>query len=98
MHAGESLLAPTVTRRMIESYLARPRVVEGEAQQRLASLTPRELETLALLARGLTNAEIAKALHRPVPTVKAHVSRRFDTLQVTNQVQIAICVHDEGLV
>ena len=56
VHAGESLLAPTVTRRMIESFLDRPRAVDASARERLASLTAREQETLRLLARGLTNA------------------------------------------
>jgi DNA-binding NarL/FixJ family response regulator len=50
------------------------------------------------VGRGLTNAEIARELHLSVPTVKAHVSRLFDKLRVTNRVQIAICVHDAGLV
>ena len=59
VHAGESLLAPTVTRRMIESFLDRPRCVDAAARKRLASLTAREQEVLRLLARGLTNAEIA---------------------------------------
>ena len=49
-------------------------------------------------AAGLSNAEIAGELHLSVPTVKAHVSRLFDKLGVTNRVQIAICVHDAGLV
>jgi len=52
VHSGDSLLAPTVTRRMIESYLDRPRTVDAAALRRLASLTPRERETLQLLAQG----------------------------------------------
>ncbi len=98
VHAGESLLAPTVTRRMIESYLARPRVVEGEAQQRLASLTPRELETLALLARGLTNAELAEELFVSETTVKTHVGRVLMKLGLRDRVQAVIYAYETGLV
>ena len=61
-------------------------------------LTEREHEVALAVGRGLTNAEIARDAHLSVPTVKAHVSRLFDKLQVTNRVQIAICVHDAGLV
>ena len=98
VHAGESLLAPTVTRRMIESYLARPRVVDGEAQQRLASLTPRELETLALLARGLTNAELAEELFVSETTVKTHVGRVLMKLGLRDRVQAVIYAYETGLV
>jgi len=61
-------------------------------------LTDREQDVALAVGRGLTNAEIARELRLSVPTVKAHVSRLFDKLQVTNRVQIAICVHDAGLV
>jgi DNA-binding NarL/FixJ family response regulator len=98
VHAGESLLAPTVTRRMIESYLARPRVVEGEAQKRLASLTPRELETLALLARGLTNAELAEELFVSETTVKTHVGRVLMKLGLRDRVQAVVLAYEHGLV
>ena len=68
------------------------------ARQRLGALTEREREVAVAVGRGLSNAEIAGELYLSVPTVKAHVSRLFDKLQVTNRVQIAICVHDAGLV
>ena len=61
-------------------------------------LTEREQDVALAVGRGLTNAEIARELPLSIPTVKAHVSRLFDKLQVTNRVQIAICVHDAGLV
>jgi DNA-binding NarL/FixJ family response regulator len=67
------------------------------ARRRLSVLTERERDVALAVGRGLTNAEIARELHLSVPTVKAHVSRLFDKLQVTNRVQIAICVHDAGL-
>ncbi|WP_457253124.1 response regulator [Pedococcus sp. P5_B7] len=98
VHAGESLLAPTVTRRMIESYLARPRVVDGEAPARLDSLTPRELETLTLLARGLTNAELAEQLFVSETTVKTHVGRVLMKLGLRDRVQAVIYAYETGLV
>jgi DNA-binding NarL/FixJ family response regulator len=98
VHAGESLLAPTVTRRMIESFLARPRVPEGEGRDRLASLTPRELETLSLLARGLTNAEVAEELFVSETTVKTHVGRVLMKLGLRDRVQAVIYAYETGLV
>ena len=97
VHSGESLLAPTVTRRMIEAYLARPRAVDGEARNRLASLTPRELDTLSLLARGLTNAEIAEELFVSETTVKTHVGRVLMKLGLRDRVQAVIYAYETGL-
>jgi len=95
---GDPMLSPSVTRTLID----RIRVDSGDdraevAQGRLAVLTEREQEVARAVGRGLTNAEIARELHLSIPTVKAHVSRLFDKLRVTNRVQIAICVHDAGL-
>jgi DNA-binding NarL/FixJ family response regulator len=92
------MLSPSVTRTLIE----RIRVGNGDdraevARARLGVLTDREQDVALAVGRGLTNAEIASELRLSVPTVKAHVSRLFDKLQVTNRVQIAICVHDAGL-
>lgn len=98
VHAGESLLAPTVTRRMIESYLAQPRVVDAAARDRVATLTPRELETLALLARGLTNAELAERLFVSETTVKTHVGRVLMKLGLRDRVQAVIYAYETGLV
>ncbi|MXG88370.1 response regulator [Nocardioides sp. YIM 123512] len=96
---GDPMLSPSVTRTLIERLRADPAADRAEqAQQRLASLTGREHEVALAVGRGLTNAEIARELCLSVPTVKAHVSRLFDKLAVTNRVQIAICVHDAGLV
>ena len=96
---GDPMLSPSVTRTLI----ARIRVDSGDdraevAQRRLSVLTDREQDVARAVGRGLTNAEIARELHLSIPTVKAHVSRLFDKLRVTNRVQIAICVHDAGLV
>lgn len=94
---GEPMLSPSVTRTLIN----RVRSDSGDdrsagAQQRLALLTEREHDVALAVGRGLSNAEIASALHLSVPTVKAHVSRLFEKLGTTNRVQIAICVHDAG--
>jgi DNA-binding NarL/FixJ family response regulator len=96
--AGDPMLSPSVTRTLID----RVRSDAGddrsaEARKRLAVLTDRELDVARAVGRGLSNAEIAKDLYLSVPTVKAHVSRLFEKLVVTNRVQIAICVHDAGL-
>ena len=64
------------------------------ARDRMATLSPRERDVALAVGRGLANAEIATALHLSVPTVKAHVSRLFDKLDVDNRVQIALLVQD----
>jgi DNA-binding NarL/FixJ family response regulator len=98
VHAGESLLAPAVTRRMIESFLDRPRAVDVGARERLASLTARERETLHLLARGLTNAEIATDLYVSETTVKTHVSHVLMKLGLRDRVQAVIYAYETGVV
>ena len=92
--AGEPMLSPSVTRSLIGQITVGPGERARAAQQRLDRLTEREHEVAEAIGRGLSNAEIAGELHLSVPTVKAHVSRLFDKLVVTNRVQIAICVHD----
>ncbi len=98
VQAGESLLAPTVTRRMIESFLQRPRAVDPAAHRALETLTHRERETLALLARGLTNAEIATELFVSETTVKTHVGRVLTKLGLRDRVQAVIYAYETGLV
>jgi DNA-binding NarL/FixJ family response regulator len=96
---GDPMLSPSVTRTLIDRIREDPGDDRaGPAKRRLGVLTGREHDVALAVGRGLTNAEIARALHLSVPTVKAHVSRLFDKLEVTNRVQIAICVHDAGLV
>jgi DNA-binding NarL/FixJ family response regulator len=98
VHAGESLLAPKVTRRLIETFLARRPVSGGAAAQRLATLTARERETLDLLAHGLSNAEIAKVFVVSETTVKTHVARVLMKLGLRDRVQAVIYAYDNGLV
>ncbi len=96
--AGNPMLSPSVMRTLIDKVRTDPTSDRTtEAQQRLAALTERELEVALAVGRGLSNAEIAAELYLSVPTVKAHVSRLFEKLEVTNRVQIAITVHDSGL-
>jgi DNA-binding NarL/FixJ family response regulator len=96
--AGDPMLSPSVTRRLIQQVAPPDSSRTNRAQQRLGCLTDREREVATAVGRGLSNAEIATELYLSVPTVKAYVSRLFEKLAVTNRVQIAIVVHDAGLV
>ncbi len=98
VHHGDSLLAPRITRRMIESYVQSRRTVGPDAGRRLESLTAREQETLLLLSRGLTNAEIAEELVVSETTVKSHVARVLMKLGLRDRVQAVIFAYETGLV
>ena len=98
VHSGESLLAPTVTRRLIESFVARPPGVDSVSDDRLATLTARELEVLRLVARGLTNGEIATELFVSETTVKTHVGRMLMKLGVRDRVQAVIYAYQHAVV
>jgi DNA-binding NarL/FixJ family response regulator len=93
---GDSLLSPSVTRRVIESMAGRP-VADASAEQRLAGLTPRELEVLELIARGLSNREIAEAFVIEESTVKTHVKRVLMKLGLRDRVQAVIFSYESGL-
>ena len=96
---GEPMLSPSATRAVLSRIReSSPDGRGDQARRALATLTDRERDVALEVGRGLSNAEIANRLHLSVPTVKAHVSRLFDKLQVTNRVQIAIVVHDAGLI
>ena len=96
--AGEPMLSPSATRAVLSRIReSSPDGRGDDARRALDGLTDRERDVALEVGRGLSNAEIARRLHLSVPTVKAHVSRLFDKLQVTNRVQIAIVVHDAGL-
>ena len=98
--AGESLLAPVVTRRLIEAYLDQRRdaTADPEVMRRLGTLTPREDEVLRLVARGRTNAEIARTLYVSETTVKTHVGHVLMKLQVRDRVQAVVLAYETGLV
>jgi DNA-binding NarL/FixJ family response regulator len=94
--AGESLLAPAVTRRLIEDYTRGPK--PGGPPEAAAALSERELEVLRLLARGLSNAEIAKELFLGEATVKSHVARVLAKLDLRDRVQTVVFAYESGLV
>jgi DNA-binding NarL/FixJ family response regulator len=97
--AGDPMLSAAATRTLIDRLRRQdPDDRQAAARARLAELTDREQEVALAVGRGLSNAEVARSLHLSVPTVKAHVSRVFEKLGATNRVQVAICVHDAGLV
>ncbi|MEU0568260.1 response regulator transcription factor [Nonomuraea sp. NPDC005983] len=93
--AGEQLLAPSVLRRVVERFLD---AEEQAAAPAPAGLTERELEVLALVGTGLSNAEIAEELHVGVTTVKTHIAAAMDKLGLRNRIQAAVVAHRTGLV
>jgi DNA-binding NarL/FixJ family response regulator len=94
--AGDSLLSPSVTRRVIERMAEEP-VPERSADERLDALTPRELQVLELIARGLSNSEIAAAFVIEQSTVKTHVKRILMKLRLRDRVQAVIFAYEHGL-
>jgi DNA-binding NarL/FixJ family response regulator len=94
--AGDSLLSPSVTRRVIERVAQQP-TAEIPLDQRLAHLTPREREVLEQVARGLSNGEIAAALVIEESTVKTHVKRILMKLRLRDRVQAVIFAYESGL-
>jgi DNA-binding NarL/FixJ family response regulator len=96
--AGESLLAPSVTRRLIEAYISRPDPSrEPSMPAGLAELTAREREVLLLVADGLSNTEIAESLYLSPLTAKTHVSRILTKLGARDRVQLVVLAHQSGL-
>ncbi|MDY7086923.1 MAG: response regulator transcription factor [Actinomycetota bacterium] len=95
--AGDSLLAPSVTRRLITDMIERNPPTPGAARP-LKSLTPRETDTLRLVARGLSNLEVAAELHVSENTVKTHVSNMLTKLHLRDRVQAVIAAYESGLV
>ena len=96
--AGDAMLSPAVTRRLIGHFAADSRTDrQRQARERLVKLTDREREVLTAVGRGLSNAEIGRELFMSEATVKAHVSRVLVKLDATNRVQVAILAHDAGL-
>jgi DNA-binding NarL/FixJ family response regulator len=94
---GEALLAPSITRRLIQEF-SRSAPSRQEAPAGLAELTPRELEVFKLLARGMSNAEIAAELFVSDTTVKTHVARILMKLEVRDRVQAVVLAYESGLV
>jgi len=96
IHAGDSLLSPSVTSRVIERMASRP-APDASTDPRLQELTPREREVLELMARGLSNAEIAAALVVEESTIKTHVKRVLAKLGARDRVQAVIVAYESGL-
>jgi len=93
---GEALLAPAVTQRLIERFVTRP--APAEAAPALAELSARELDVLHLLARGLSNAEIASELIVGEATVKTHVARILRKLALRDRVQAVVYAYESGVI
>ncbi|AEB44610.1 response regulator transcription factor [Micromonospora maris] len=95
--AGDALLAPRITRRLIGQFTAR-RTAAGAAQERLAVLTDREREVLALVGRGLNNDEIGGELFLSPATARTHVSRAMAKLGARDRAQLVVIAYQTGLV
>jgi DNA-binding NarL/FixJ family response regulator len=95
--SGETLIAPTITRRLIEEFCSRPSVDHARRTE-LVDLTPRELEVLALIARGSSNTEIASTLVIAETTVKTHVARILNKLNLRDRAQAVVVAYETGLV
>lgn len=94
---GDALLAPSITRRLVERF-ARADPSRSVLHRDLATLTPRELEVLTLLAGGLSNSELASALRLSEATVKTHINRILTKLQLRDRVQAVVVAYQTGLV
>jgi DNA-binding NarL/FixJ family response regulator len=94
---GDALLAPAITRRLVEEFVRRP-APGTDRPERLELLTQRECEVLAEVARGLSNAEIAAKLYLSEATVKTHVTRTFAKLRVRDRAQAVVAAYESGLV
>jgi DNA-binding NarL/FixJ family response regulator len=96
--SGDALLAPGVTRRLLDRYADRFEPLHPERNARLQELTERELEVMTLIARGLSNREIAESLVLAEPTVKTHVSHVLDKLGLRDRAQAVVLAYEAGLV
>jgi DNA-binding NarL/FixJ family response regulator len=94
---GDALLAPSVTRRLIEKFM-RPGRLPAVTASLLGRLTPRETEVLKLVARGLKNSEIAETLFLSESTVKTHVARLLSKLELRDRAQAVVLAYESGLV
>jgi len=96
--SGDALLAPSVTRRVIEEFVRHPPDAVRTAPPEIDELTPRESEVLKLIARGLSNAEIAQTLVVSETTVKTHVARVLMKMNLRDRVQAVVMAYESGLV
>ena len=96
--SGDSLLAPSVTKRLIQEFVRRPPEVSRSASPELSRLTAREVEVLRMMARGLSNPEIAGELFVSETTVKTHVAHVLAKLRVRDRVQAVVFAYESGAV
>ncbi|MEU5031624.1 response regulator transcription factor [Streptomyces milbemycinicus] len=96
--SGDGLIAPSVTRRLIEEFAGRPEPVPAPPPRELAAITGREREVLTLVGRGMSNAELAARLHISPGTAKAHVASLRSKLGARDRVQLVIIAYEAGLV
>ncbi|MEU3407785.1 response regulator transcription factor [Streptomyces sp. NPDC006670] len=96
--AGDALIAPGVTRRLIADFVRGPRTEPGRGARPVEGITDREREVLTLVGRGRSNGEIAEELFISVATAKAHVARLFTKLGARDRVQLVITAYETGLV
>ena len=94
--AGDALLAPSITRRLIEDFISRP--ISHVADPRLDQLTAREREVLSMVARGLSNAELADELFMSHATAKTHVSHLLTKFAARDRAQLVVVAYETGLV
>ena len=97
VRSGDALLAPAITRRLVERYATRE-VPASAVHPELSALTPRELEVLRALARGLSNAELAASLYLSEATVKTHVARILFKLGLRDRAQAVVAAYESGLI
>jgi DNA-binding NarL/FixJ family response regulator len=95
---GEALLAPKVTRRLIEQFVQQPEAAASAPNPALSTLTDREAEVLAAVARGLSNAEVAEELFMSHATAKTHVSRLLTKLDARDRAQLVVIAYEAGVV
>jgi len=96
--SGQALLSPSITRRLIEEFVRRPPTSVRQRPREIEDLTPRELEIMGLVARGLSNSEIATRAFVSELTVKTHVSRILMKLGLRDRVQAVVYAYENGLV
>lgn len=96
--AGDALIAPGVTRRLIAEFAGRPAAAPARSPRRIEGITEREREVLTLVGRGRSNTEIAEDLFITVATAKSHVSRLLTKLGARDRVQLVITAYETGLV
>ena len=96
--SGEALIAPSVTRRLLDRFASMPVSADGLREERLKGVTGREREVLQLVAQGLSNQEIAGRLVLAEPTVKTHVSHLLLKLDLRDRAQLVILAYETGLI